>query len=411
VRFAQAVDAALDRVAETPVWSMTAEVQRDATVLLDRLGSRLAELELRVLAGADRNQVGDGSGATSTAAWLAGATRQTRARCASEVRLAAALDEEFTATRAALAVGRVNPAQARVIVESVDLLTAEHDDLASGTRAAAETHLLDLAGEFDAVALRRLGKRLFEVVCPEAADRAEGERLAKEERRARRLASCSFRDNGDGTVDGRFRLPTLHAELLKKALQALTSPRRLGQGRFDPETGKKLEHHTLLGHGLMDLLEHHLAVDRLPGHGGIPFTLVVTIGIDALLSGLGAAALDAGGRISAGEARRLACQAGIIPVVLGGESVPLDVGREQRLFSRHQRVALAVRHGGCAAVNCDRPADWVEIHHRHPWSRGGRTDLRNGVPLCPPHHHMADHPESWSMRTAPRGGVRFTRRQ
>ena len=76
------------------------------------------------------------------------------------------------------------------------------------------------------------------MVCPEAADAAEGSELEQEEARARALAHFSVHDNGDGTSEGRFRLPTLHAELLKKALEALTSPRRIGEGRLDPETGR-----------------------------------------------------------------------------------------------------------------------------------------------------------------------------
>ncbi len=350
-----------------------------------------------MLASADRNQVGADSGATSTAAWLAHATRQTRARCAAAVRFAEALDTEFTRTGRALRDGLVNADQARVIVEAVNLLTAEHDDLPPGTRVLAEEHLLDLARQFDAAVLRRLGKRLFEVVCPEAADHAEGERLKREEERARRLASLSMRDNGDGTVEGRFRLPILHAQLLKKALEALTGPRRLGKGRLDPATGKKLDHRTLLGHGFIELLECHLAPDRLPAQGGSPFTVVVTIGLDALRTGIGAASLDTGAPISAGEARRLACEAGIIPMVLNGDCVPLNLGRKQRLHDTYQRIALHHRYKGCAAINCDRPPAWTEIHHPHAWADGGRTDLANGLPLCPPHHHMADHPDSWNM--------------
>ena len=177
--FARAVDDAFDRVTQAPVWSMTPAEQRETAVLLDRLGSRLAELQMRVLVGADRNEVGADSGATSTASWLAHATRQTRARCSASVRLATQLDETFPATRAALGAGRINPDQARVITDAVNLLTEEYDDLPPGTHDRAEEHLLDLAAEYDAVTLRRLGKRLFEVVCPEAADQAEGERLQR----------------------------------------------------------------------------------------------------------------------------------------------------------------------------------------------------------------------------------------
>ncbi len=271
--------------------------------------------------------------------------------------------------------------------------------------------MLELAVEFDAPTLRALGKRLFEVVCPEAADAAEAKKLAKEEADARRKAYLSLRDNGDGTSSGSFKLPTLHAQLLKKALEALTSPRRIGEGRLDPATGKKLAAATLLGQGFIDLLEHHLDVAGLPANGGSPFTLVVTIGYDALMSGLGVATVDTGHRISAGEARRLACQAGIIPMVLDGASMPLDVGREKRLFDRYQTLAIRHRYGGCAAQNCDRPPAWTETHHQDPWHLGGKTDTRHGISFCPPHHRMADNPQGWNMRQLPDGSFRFTRRQ
>jgi hypothetical protein len=207
LRFARAVDRAFDQLGDAPTWSMTPGEQREALLILDRLGARRAELELRVLVSADRNDVGADTGATSTAAWLADATRQTRQHCSAEVRLATELDDRFDVTRRALARGGVNVDQAEVIVKAVDALTRDHDDLPDDVQARAESHMLDLAQQFDAVTLRRLGKRLFEVVRPDAADAAEGEMLAREEERARRSASVSFHDNGDGTVDGHFRLP------------------------------------------------------------------------------------------------------------------------------------------------------------------------------------------------------------
>jgi hypothetical protein len=409
--FAHAVDEAFTRLGEEPAWSMTKSEQAETLLLLDRLRSRLSELDSRVLAAAVRNEVGSDAGATSTAAWLAHETRQTRGRCSAAARLAEALDERYDATRRALGAGRINQDQAEVIVRAVDALTREHDDLPADVEQRAEAHLLDLARQFDATALRRLGRRLFEVICPEAADRIEGEALAREEQRARRRASLTIRDNGDGTVEGRFKLPVLHAALLKKALEALTAPRRVGDGRVDPETGKKIPYEVLLGQGFMELLENHLNPAGLPSQGGSPFTLVVTIGIEALRSGVGAGTLETGERISAGEARRLACRAGIIPMVLDGDSVPLDLGREQRLFDRYQRIAMAQRFGGCATDGCDRPPSWTEAHHKHPWRLGGPTDLAAGLPLCPPHHHMADHPKQWDMWTMPSGRVRFRRRQ
>jgi hypothetical protein len=98
-------------------------------------------------------------------------------------------------------------------------------------------------------------------------------------------------------------------------------------------------------------------------------------------------------------------------MVLDGASMPLDLGRERRLFSKHQKIAMDHQYQGCAADGCDLPPSRVEYHHTKPWHRGGKTDLKDGLPFCPPHHHMADHPEHWDMRRLPTGGIRFTRRQ
>ena len=400
----------LDDLAEAPLWAMSPAEQAEAVLELHRQQARLKELELRLLREADASGVGKDKGATSTAAWFAHKTAAGRAAWFSDLHLAQALGDGFEATRKVLAAGDVDAEKARVVVQAVTRLTDEHDDLPEGTHAKAQAHLLDLATRFDAKILRKLGRRLFEVVCPEAADEAEGRTVAEEEKRARRLAYLSMRDNGDGTVEGRFRLPALQGDLLKKVLEELTSPRRLGEGRLDPETGAKLPASTLLGHGFMDLLENHLDLESLPKRDGSPFTVVVTAGLDVLETGLGTAVTENGTKISAGEARRLACKAGIIPMVLGGDSMPLDLGRERRLFSKHQKIAMDHQYGGCAAEGCDRSSSWVEYHHTEPWHRGGRTDLKDGLPFCPPHHHMADHPELWDMRRLPTGGVRFSRR-
>ena len=89
----------------------------------------------------------------------------------------------------------------------------------------------------------------------------------------------------------------------------------------------------------------------------------------------------------------------------------VDVGRERRLFDRHQKVAINHRYAGCAAHNCDRPPAWMEYHHEDPWHQGGHTDASNGISLCPPHHRMADHPQTYDMTKLPNGKVRFSRRQ
>ena len=126
-------------------------------------------------------------------------------------------------------------------------------------------------------------------------------------------------------------------------------------------------------------------------------TVVVRLDLDALLSGVGEATIDGLDRpISAAAARRLAVDAEFVPAVLGGEALPLDLGRSRRLFSRAQRLALGERDGGCAS--CGRNIAYVEAHHIDWWHRHrGPSDLDNGVLLCSHCHHQV-HREGWRIR-------------
>jgi hypothetical protein len=157
----------------------------------------------------------------------------------------------------------------------------------------------------------------------------------------------------------------------------------------------------------MDLLTH-LPAGSLPQAGGSAATIVVTLGYDQLVRGLGVATLDTGTTISAAQARRLACEAGIIPVVLGGDSQPLDVGRERRFHTRYQRIAMSLRDRGCVAEGCDRPPAWTESHHLTPWSEGGATSVADGRLVCSYHHHLIHHPD-WQHTWQPDGTARLRR--
>src|ERR671921_1570442 len=220
--FTRRLHAVLDTLADAPAWSMTVGEQRYALTELARAEQRLAELRFRVLAAADRSDLAAESAASSTAAWLAQATRQTRAGAHADVLLAQALDGGFGATRDALADGLVDVAQARVIIRAVQALP---DTVDGHDRGRAEKHLITLAGEHDAKTLQVLGRRVFEVLDPDAADEQEGRRLQAEEDAAARKTYLQVCDNGDGTRPGRFKIPTLHAAMLTKMLSGFTNPR------------------------------------------------------------------------------------------------------------------------------------------------------------------------------------------
>jgi len=85
--------------------------------------------------------------------------------------------------------------------------------------------------------------------------------------------------------------------------------------------------------------------------------------------------------ITAADARRLACDAGIARFITGPNSEPLDLGREARLFTRAQKKALFARFGGCATPGHDTPPSECDIHHVDEWLRDdGPTDINKGVP-------------------------------
>lgn len=167
-----------------------------------------------------------------------------------------------------------------------------------------------------------------------------------------------------------------------------------------PEPQVPIAH--LAADAVVDLARHGIACDS-PSVPLPSATVVVRMTLDSLLSGSGSATIDGSTvPVSASAARILAADAHIIPAVLGSNSEVLDWGMSRRLFSRSQRLALAERDDGCAWPDCGRPPSYTEAHHIRWWSRGGPTDLSNGVLLCSRHHHIV-HGSGWEIEV--RGNV------
>ena len=117
--------------------------------------------------------------------------------------------------------------------------------------------------------------------------------------------------------------------------------------------------------------------------------------------------LDTGAPISAAEARRMACDAQILPAVLDGNSQPLDLGRARRLFTGPIRRALILRDRGCSFPGCDRPARWSEGHHLKAWADGGATNLTNACLVCRHHHRLLHSDSGWQVRLTADGNPEY----
>lgn len=404
------VDAALDDVAALdPTFLPTGDKSR-ALLAVDRELSRLEGLRLELLAAS--SDVAADAGARSAGVWLAAESRTGAPSGVRDQRLAEAMTR-WPELLAALRDGVVNPAQAAVIVRALEALPSGLD---AELAAKACAQLVADAGHFGPRELRVLGRRVLEVVAPEVAEAQEAALLAVEEQRARAETRVSFRPRGDGVTDIYARVPDHVADRLRVYLDSFTAPRRRHlDASGDDAEGSPLGDLDVLslprrrGEAFCALLEH-IPADGLPVHGGTATSVVVTLDFETLRSGLGAAELSTGGRITATEARRLACTATLIPAVLGGAGEVLDLGRSRRLFSPAQRKALGIRDRICRAEDCDIPAAWCEAHHAaKPWAEGGRTDLADGVLLCPFHHHRA-HDDRWHATRQINGDVRYAPR-
>jgi len=418
VRFTEDLASLLDEAGGASAWSLTPAELEEVLPRLTRLEARLTEVRLRVLREADRASVGDDVGATNTPAWWAHVTGQRVPAARVAAALAEALDAGHEPVRTALAAGRVTAEQARVVVAAVAELPA---DLGPDLVADAEAHLVglaDLDGEarLDPKALRVAGRKILDVVAPQIAEAHEARVLEAEEREAAAAATFTMRPDGHGSMVGRFKIPLLDGEILAKHLDAIAAPRHqraIGGTTCDAD-GTRVAKPLRWGQAFCEYLEtRDTATDGSPKAGGIAATVVVTATLEQLLGGLAGsdrpALLDTGEQISAAQVRRLCCEAGIIPAVLGGPSQVLDLGRKTRFHTEPQRIAIMLKDGGCASVGCDWPPGMCHVHHKTPWSRGGHTTVKDAVMLCPRHHTLA-HDNRHQMKTDRHGKVTFSRR-
>jgi hypothetical protein len=123
--------------------------------------------------------------------------------------------------------------------------------------------------------------------------------------------------------------------------------------------------------------------------GSLRTAVVVLIDLDDLLHGTGHGTTVDGTPIDVGEVRRMAAREHVIPLVLGADSVPLDMGRAQRYASDAQWSALLARDRGCNG--CDAPLGPLDAHHDPPWGHGGSTDLAAMMLLCRHRCHRDTH--------------------
>ena len=242
--------------------------------------------------------------------------------------------------------------------------------------------------------LRRLARRAIEAVEPDqtVVDAHENELVRSEEQAAQDNCSLTLHDNGDGTTTGHFTVPALAASILAKVIDAMTAPRRMrGAARSDQPADRSFDWRHRRGLAFAELLEH-LPTDHL--HPRTAATVIVTIDHTVLAGALKAAHLDTDQTLSAGEARRLACGAAILPAVLGTKSVALDLGAAEPVVLRapapgqRTRTLHLCRDRLRTSLRVVRAAPPTILGPRRPDRPGQRDPAVPPTPPVDPRHRV-----------------------
>ncbi len=284
---------------------------------------------------------------------------------------------------ARVTMGHVTVAKAARIIE----FEARTERVADPVEVAtAVQDLLDRAPELIAEDFTGLVRHHTEQVRPPK----DEDRLDEGRRASRGL--WFGQPSNTGMVSLRGTLDPEAAAVLKSAVDPLSTPCP-GKDRHghtvepDPRTPAKRR-----ADALLEIVARGVAAaDRLPVTDKAK--LVVTVEHDVLAGKVrGTGAAMTGDVLSVATVRRLACDAEIIPMVLGSKGEPLDVGRGRRLVTKGLRAALWQRDQGCSFPGCTIPAQWTDAHHVQHWWAGGRTSLLNTALLCRRHHtHVHRH--------------------
>lgn len=355
--------------------------------------------QLRVIAEIERKGIPPENGARTTKAFLqkrlriSGPDADVRVKLAHKVEGRVGPDgqplpPELPATAAALWAGTIGLDHARVVADGIRKVTGV---LSAQQCQQAEELLVEQSRVADPHDVRSMAERLRYHFDQEGAFREEERQFEDRE--------LHFGVARDGMTVVKGRLDRETGAKLHAVLEPLAAPRPEQDGEKDPRTAAQRN-----ADALADLLDIALSTDHLPRAGGQRPHLIVTMSWEGLQQRLSedapevaAGVLESTGQLlSASRIRLLACDAQVLPVVLGGEGQPLDVGRAERTAPPQIRAALLARDGRCAFPNCDLPPGTPAAHHVRHWVDGGETSLANMVMLCSRHHRMV-HNQGWCI--------------
>jgi hypothetical protein len=419
----------MEQLGERPVWSMGDSELLPAIDQVELAVAQLLTYRLQLVARTDEVGLAQELGARDCAELLAMRHRIDRREAYRDVKLARALPRyEMVASALTDDAQQLRPAQAGAIVTALERVGSRVpvEDL-----EVAEEQLVNLAEHLSPGGLGKAAREICDLLDSDGPEPDENAAYARE--------SLTLIEAEHG-VKFRGYLANENAELLRSRIHAAARPHKTVDGELDPRSREKRQadaltstltiaaaaadsgiktsaanlappSHVESGSALAEALP--FGVDDPVGKGawvpgfGSKATITVTIDYEDLKAATANATgnLVYGDNLSAAAIRRMACDARIIPLVLGSNSEPLDVGRAERLITGAMRRALNARDKGC--VVCGAPPIHCDAHHLQSWIDGGETAIYNLVLLCR-RHHTALHHGHWTI-TIVDGEVKVSR--
>jgi hypothetical protein len=356
---------ALDELAGQDLRLSSDQALEEDVIEIERASRALEAERLRRVAELDARGSFVRDGYLSMSAWLVHRLRIAWSVAGQQVRIARGL-RRMPRTREALTAGEVSTSAASMLVSAREINAAEFVQVEETLVEAAVTlGARELRGAID--------------YWREAVDRRSATGDAERSRDRRRLHVSPALD-GMVRVDGDLDPET--GQVVITALRAVVTA--ASRDAFDRSTTPQRR-----ADALGEICRQWMDGADRPSIAGERPHLTVTLDLETLERRAGRRCrLDDAGRLSADDARRVACDASVSRVITAGRTVPLEIGRRSALVPAALRRAVAVRDGGCRFPGCDRPPGWCDAHHVVHWAEGGQTALHNLVLLCRPHHRM-----------------------
>lgn len=371
-----------------------------------RVLGRVEALTGLLLGEADRAQAAERAAGTPLASWIGMGENLSRREAAGAVHRARELADHPRVGEAAVA-GQLGSGQVRAITKVLSGIAPQLDD---EQQHAAEGLLIGMAERLDADQLAHSAAQVLAQVAPASADELLETRLQREVEAAERQRSLRFfREAGSVRFEGS--LPRVEGELWIALINAHAEARRRSAIEARDPAALQSTAEQRRADALISVI--HAAAEAKPSPGVSGARVIVRLSYRQLHEqAAGAGLIGPDEPISAGELRRLCCEADLLPAVLGGRSEVLDVGRASRLVTPAIRTALSQRDLGCAFPGCDLDVALCEAHHISPWWAGGRTSLGNLVLLCHNHHGLVEPAkygvrDQWEVRLAADGLPEF----